>query len=181
VWSLFVGSLNGREVLPVVQRNTGLLPNAHYVGWSYSRMNDPRVYWGQRYIVVDHDETNSAPFKLGYPNEFGWMAYINNRCCFVKKFERVRGAQYPDMGSSSQTHSAGWGIDIESLSPLQLVQPGKTISHDEEWFVFDCPKRPSIDEDEIAGVLEPFARRAGLELPVVTGELWDPTSDQEDV
>lgn len=181
VWSLFLGSLNGRLILPVAQRNTGLLPNAHYVSWSYTHMNDARVHWGERYIVVDHDETNSVPLKLGYPNESGWMAYFNNGCCFVKTFEHEQGARYPDMGCSSEAYSAGWGIDIESLSPLQLVKPGKRISHDEEWFVFDCPKRPAIDEDEIADVLAPFARRAGLELPVVSGELWDPTSDQEDV
>jgi hypothetical protein len=156
VWSLFLGSLNGRLILPVVKRNAGLLPNTRYVSWSYSHMNDPRVHWGQRYLVIDHDETNSAPFKVGYPNEAGWMAYINNGCCLVKTFRHEREARYPDAGCSSEAFTAGWGIDIESLSPLQLVQPGKTVLHDEEWFVFECPKRPSIDEDEIANVLEPF-------------------------
>jgi hypothetical protein len=168
VWSLFLGSLNGRLILPVPQRDTGLLPNTRYVIWSYARMDDPRVHWGQRYVVLDHDEKNTRPFKLGYPNESGWMAYLNNGYCFVKTFEHERGARYPDMGCSTEAYSAGWGIDIESLSSLRVVKPGETISLDEEWFVFECPERPSFDEDEIAGVLEPFARRAGFELPVVS-------------
>jgi hypothetical protein len=181
VWSLFLGSPNGRLILPVTQRDAGLLPSTHYVSWSYTRMDDPRLHWGRRFIVLDHDETNAAPLKIGYPNESGWLAYVNNGCCFAKTFAHERGAPYPDMGCSCEAYSAGWGIDIESLSPLQVVKPEKTISHEEEWFVFDCPQRPSADEDEIARLLEPLARRAGFELPVVTGGLWDPTTNQTDV
>ena len=179
VWSLFLGSPNGRLILPAVQRNAGLLPNTSYAIWSYSRMNDPRVHWGQRYIVLDHDEANEAAFKLGYANESGWLAYVNNGCCLVKTFRHERGARYPDRGCSSEAYSAGWGIDIESLSPVQLVGPGKSIAHHEEWFVFECPRRPSVDDDEITEVLTPFAGRAGFELPVVSGEGWDPTWDDE--
>lgn len=174
VWSLFLGSRNGRLILPVAQRDTGLLPNARYVSWPYTRMTDPRVHWGQRYVVLDHDEAITAPFKFGYPNELGWMAYVNDGCCFVKKFAHERGARYPDMGCSTEAYSAGWGIDIESLSPLQVVEPGATIAHREEWFVFACPRRPSLDEDEITALLEPLARRAGFALPVAGDGIWDP-------
>jgi len=180
VWSLIIGSPRGREILPVTQRNTGLLANTHYVSWSYSKMNDERVYWGQRYITLDQDPLNATPFKLGYPNEFGWMCYFNHGQCFVKKFTHIRGAKYPDFGSSWQTHTAGWGIDIESLSPLQIVKPGKTISHEEEWFVFAAPKKPNTDENEIAEILEPFSRAAGFELPVVNGEGWVPSFNEEE-
>ena len=175
VWSLFLGAPNGRLILPVVQRNAGLLPNAHYALWSYARLDDPRVHWGQRYVVLDHDAANDAAFKLGYANEAGWLAYLNNGCCLVKRFRHEPGASYPDGGCSAEAYTAGWGIDIESLSPLQSVAPGKTISHTEEWSVFACPVRPSTDDDAIAGVLEPFARQAGFALPVVSGDAWDPT------
>ncbi len=180
VWSPFLGSANGRLILPVVQRDAGLLPNTRYVLWSYARMDDARLHWGQRYIVLDHDERAETQFKLGYPNELGWMAYVNHGCCMVKRFRHERGARYPDGGCSSEAYTAGWGIDIESFSPLRLVQPGETISHEEEWSVFDCPTRPSLDEDEIAAVLGPFSRRAGFELPVPTGEGWDPTRKEDE-
>lgn len=180
VWSLLIGSLGGRQILPVTQRNTGLLANTYYVSWPYSRMNDERVYWGQRFIVLDQDPTNPNPFKLGYPNEYGWLCYFNHGQCFVKKFEHIRGAKYSDFGSSCQTHSAGWGIDIESLSPLQIVKPNKTISHEEEWFVLDAPKRPAIDEDEIAEILKPISEAAGIEIPAVRSEGWDPTFEGDE-
>jgi hypothetical protein len=177
VWSLFLGAPGGRLILPVPRRDTGLLPNRHYVTWPYARTNDPRVYWGERYIVLDHDAANDSPFKMGYPNEAGWMAYVNRGCCLMKTFSHERVATYPDRGCSTEAYTAGWGIDIESLSPLQEVAPGGTISHDEEWFLFECPTRPATDEDEIGSVLEPMAQRAGCELPAATSGVWNPRSE----
>ena len=98
VWSLFLGAPNGRLILPVVQRNAGLLPNAHYALWSYARLDDPRVHWGQRYVVLDHDAANDAAFKLGYANEAGWLAYLNNGCCLVKRFRHEPGRLVPGRG-----------------------------------------------------------------------------------
>ncbi len=95
VWSPFLGSHNGRLILPVTQRNTGLLPNTSYVLWPYARMDDPRVHWGRRFIVLDHDERAETQFKLGYPNELGWLAYVNHGCCLVKRFAHERGARLP--------------------------------------------------------------------------------------
>jgi hypothetical protein len=179
VWSLFLGSPNGRLILPVVQRDSGLLPNTSYVLWPYSRMDDPRVRWGRRFVVLDHDEASDGAIKLGYADEPGWLAYCNNGCCLVKTFRYERGARYPDGGCSAEAYSAGWGIDIESLSPLRSVEPGQTISHEEEWAVFACPRRPATD-DEIAAVLAPLAERAGFALPAAGVGVWDPKGEQQD-
>ncbi len=97
----------------------------------------------------------------------------------VKTFRHERDARYPDGGCSSEAYTAGWGIDIESLSPLHVVAPGQTLAHEEEWSVFACPQRPSIDEDEISSALEPMARRAGFALPEVSDAVWDPTFEAE--
>ncbi len=179
VWSLFLGAPNGRLVLPVVQRNSGLLPNTSYVLWPYSSMDDPRVRWGRRFVVLDHDAANDAAIKLGYADEPGWLAYFSGGCCLLKTFRYELGARYPDGGCSAEAYSAGWGIDVESLSPLQTVPPGQTIAHDEEWWVFACPARPQTD-DEIAGTLEPFVSRAGVALPAPTVEAWTPIGDEQD-
>ncbi len=179
VWSLFLGAPNGRLVLPVVQRNTGLLPNTSYVLWPYSTMDDPRVRWGRRFVVLDHDQANDTAIKLGYAAEPGWLAYFSDGCCLLKTFRHERGARYPDGGCSAEAYAAGWGIDVESLSPLQSVQPGQTITHDEEWFVVVCPERPDTD-DEIASVLAPVAQRAGVALPAPDLGAWSPTGDEQD-
>jgi hypothetical protein len=180
VWALTIGSRGGREICPIVQRNTGLQTNTGYRSWPYSRLNDPRVQWGQRYIVVDNDPADKSAFKFGYGNEFGWIAYFNHGQCFVKRFQHLRKAKYPDEGSSYQTYSSFWGIELESLSPLQLVKPGKTLTHEECWYVVEAPNVPTCDEDDIAGKMVPIAKETGIELPVVSDVAWDPTFEEED-
>ena len=172
VWSLTVGARGGREVIPVVQRNTGLLPNRSVVLWPDSPMNDKRVYWGERYIVVENDTSAKTSFKLGVPNEYGWAAYFNHGLCFLAKYEHQRGAAYPDFGCSWETFTADWGVELESLSPLTFLKPGRSVSHAEEWFLFDVVPRPAVAEDEIAGSLSGIAERAGIQLPVVTPFNW---------
>lgn len=178
VWALTVGSRSGREVCPVVQRNTGLQTNTGYRSWPYSRMDDPRVHWGRLYVVVDNDPEDTSAFKFGYGNEAGWIAYFNHDQCFVKKFAYQRGANYPDMGSSYQTYTSFWGVELESLSPLQFVKPGKTITHEEEWFVVESKGLPTYDEAEISAKLAPIAAVTGIEIPVPNDEPWDPTFDE---
>ncbi len=172
VWSLTVGARGGREVIPVVQRNTGLLPNRSVVLWPDSPMNDKRVYWGERYIVVDNDTAAKTSFKLGVPNEYGWAAYFNHGLCFLAKYEHQRGAAYPDFGCSWETFTADWGVELESLSPLTLLKPGRSVSHAEEWFLFDGVRKPALVEEQIAETMAGIRERAGIQLPVVTPFNW---------
>lgn len=181
VWALTIGSRGGREICPVVQRNTGLLSNTGYRSWPYSRMNDPRAYWGQRYIVVDNDPANPSAFKLGYLNEYAWMAYFNHGQCFVKRFDKPdRSKIYPDQGCCYETITSDWGIELESLSPLQTVKPGKTLSHEERWYVVESAQRPSRDEDEINMLMAGIADKTGIELPVVSSTAWDPYFEEDE-
>lgn len=180
VWGLTIGSRGGREICPVVQRNTGLLSNTGYRSWPYSRMNDPRAYWGQKYIAVDNDPENSDSFKLGYLNEYGWMAYFNHGQCFVKRFETKRGEKYPDGGCSYETITSDWGIELETLSPLQTVKPGKCLSNEEHWYVVEADEKPDIDEEDIERVMKPISEQTGIELPVVSSTAWDPYFEDEE-
>ena len=180
VWSLTIGSRSGREVLPVVQRNTGLQTNTGYRSWPYSRMDDPRAHWGQRYIVVDNDPADETAFKIGYKNELGWMAYFNHDQCFIKKYDHKRTAKYPDEGCSYETYTSYWGVELETLSPLEIVKPGKTLTHEDRRYVVKSEGLPTYDEDEIAEKMAPIAEAVGIELPVASGEGWDPNFVEED-
>ena len=180
VWSLSVGSRGGREIIPVVQRNAGLQTNTGYRSWGYSRMDDYRARWGQRYIVVDNNAEDTSAFKFGFLNEIGWMAYFNHGQCFVKQFGFTKGAKYPDQGCNFETYTSSWGVELETLSPFYKVKPGKTIQHEELWNVVEAPVVPERDEDHIAEVMQPIADALGLTLPVADGVAWDPTFEEED-
>jgi hypothetical protein len=172
VWSLTVGAKGGREVVPMVQRNTGLLANRHIVMWPDSTMNDPRVYWGQKYIVVDNDVNAKGVFKFGYPDEYGWACYFNHNSCFVKKFQHVQDARYPDFGCSWETYTADWGIELECLSPISTVKPGASLSLREEWYLIENIVRPETDEASIDSALESIAEKAGIKIPVIEYDGW---------
>jgi hypothetical protein len=172
VWSLTVGAKGGREVIPVTQANTGLLPNRLVALWPGMPMSDRRVSWGERYIVVDCDPAAKDAFKLGVPDEHGWAAYFNHDQCLLIKFPHLRRAAYPDFGCSWETFTADWGIELESLSPLTVLKPGRSVSHAEEWFLFADVPKPPVEEEAIARALAPLAARAGIELPVVRPFDW---------
>lgn len=181
VWGQTSFSKDCLLICPVTQRGTGLLPNTAYVMWPYARMNDPRPYFGQRFITVNTDSVNPEAFKFGYADEMGWAAIINHGQCMIKAFEHDRKGTYPDMGCSFESYTQDWGGEFEDLTPLKVVKPGKTFEHKNEWFLFGDVKRPDPrNEDEVSAVMAPLLEKAGLELPVASGSVWDPYFEEED-
>ncbi|MCL6087484.1 MAG: hypothetical protein M1475_03645 [Actinobacteria bacterium] len=82
--------------------------------------------------------------------------------------------KYPDNGCSWETYSSFWGIELESLSPLQIMQSGASIEHEDEWFIFKDIEKPQRDEDEIEKVLKDISKAASIDLPVVSSKGWTP-------
>ncbi|MGI9863055.1 hypothetical protein SDD30_16895 [Moorella naiadis] len=132
-WVLTVMAPGGFEIVPQPRQDTGLLPNRVIALWLYSRMNDPRVYWGERYILIKQDPEISNPFKFGIANQDGWAAYLNHGNLFIKRFNHQVDARYPDYGVSYETYMNNYILEMESLSPLTLLKPEATVSHVEEW------------------------------------------------
>ncbi|GAF25218.1 membrane-associated lipoprotein [Moorella thermoacetica Y72] len=132
-WALTVMAPGGFEIVPQPRKDTGFLPNRVIVLWPYSRMNDPRVYWGERYILLKQDPKISNPFKFGIANQDGWSTYLNHGNLFIKRFNHQFNVRYPDYGISYETYMNNYMLEMESLSPLTLLEPEATVSHVEEW------------------------------------------------
>ena len=98
-WSLSVMAAGGKEIIPQNARDTGMLPNRMISLWPYTKLNDPRVYWGEKYITLQQDINAKTPFKIGLNNEDGWAVYLNHGNAFVK-YQHIPNAVYPDFGSS---------------------------------------------------------------------------------
>jgi hypothetical protein len=148
VWAITAMATGGKEVIPQNTRDTGLLPNRIISLWPYTRLNDPRVSWGERYITVYQDTKITHPFKLGVPNENGWAAYFNNNHLFVKYHSHNTDAEYPDFGASYETYINDFMLEMESLSPISELKPGRYAEHKELWELFDGVACPSEDENE---------------------------------
>lgn len=69
--------MGGIAILPQPSGNSdsdGFLHNRSYSLWPYSRITDKRVVWGDDVILIKA-EPELPPFKIGYFNSHGWMAY----------------------------------------------------------------------------------------------------------
>lgn len=154
VWALSVMAPGGREILPLNTRDTGLLPNGMLSLWPYTKLNDKRVYWGEKYIMLSQDAKATTPFKIGLPVESGWAAYANHGHLFVKQFEHVDDIDYPDYSASSyETYTNNVMLEMESLSPFVVLGTDETYEHMETWSLYDKVKVPGSEKDVDANIV----------------------------
>ena len=162
VWAVTVMASGGVEIIPQTRVDTGLLPNRCIALWPYARMDDARVHWGDRFVVLHQDPTAKPPFKLGLTNEAAWAAYFNKHSVFVKRFPFVPGETYPDFGVNCESYTTDFMLEMETLSPLRTLQPGEAMEHVESWQLIPDVLYPGDSEDDIAAVLMDCCH---LELP----------------
>ena len=158
VWALTVVATGGTEIIPQVLRETGLLPNRMLSLWPYTKLNDNRVNFGDKYILLKQDKNAVGPFKIGLPNEDGWAAYANNNHLFVKNYNHIKGMMYPDYASSYETYTCDFMLEMESLSPLVLLEPEQTVEHTEVWNLYDNVKLPKNDADVEKNIIPLFCK-----------------------
>lgn len=153
-WPITVMAPGGLEIMPQTQRDTGLLNNRTLSLWPYTKMNDPRLYWGNKYIGLKQEPTMKPPAKIGLSNEYGWAAYFNYGSLFVKQFAPKVGMPYPDNGCTYETYTTDFMLEMESLSPLSKLKQGEHVDHLERWNLYADVAAPSLDEDEIDAALK---------------------------
>jgi hypothetical protein len=153
VWSITAMATGGKEIVPQECVDTGLLPNRIVVLWPYTKMNDPRLQFGDRYITLEQDPQNRGPLKFGISNTRGWAAYFNHGHLFVKYYRHHRNALYPDFGASYETYTNDEMLEMETLSPLTMLKPESHVEHVETWELFDQVPVPGGDQEEVDRIL----------------------------
>jgi len=148
-WALSVMGLNGQAIIPLpekISHTTRLLPNQHWSIWGYTDFTDPRWMIGSRYIFFRQDPTR-GPNKLGCAHREKWVAYQREGFLFIKQFEYVDGATYPDNGCNFETFANEEILEIESLGPLVTLQAGASTVHTETWLLFENVPRCQSETD----------------------------------
>jgi hypothetical protein len=147
-WGLTTLAPGGVEIIPwVLFKPIDYLPNTALVYWPWTKPNDPRMTFFEKYILLRQVPGNANWFKLGMPNREGWAAYVNQTSMFVKTFLHIDGAEYPDYLSSFETFTYDRMMEIETLSPLALLPTGSAIESEEKWYLFDHVPTPETEED----------------------------------
>lgn len=137
-WAITQFRLGGTVILPMPIGNTdsaGLLPNRQLSLWPYTRINDPRLKMDDECILFKA-EALLPPFKIGYFNPHGWMAYWMDGVLFRKTFEAQAGLAHPDHNCNAEMYCNDQFVELESLAPLITLPPGSSVSHTETWFVY---------------------------------------------
>ncbi len=155
-WAISMLAAGGTEVIPMPQRPSGFLHNRKIALWDYTKMNDPRIVWGDRFILVKQDKTIHTPLKFGIDSQHGWSAYFNFGDVFLKRFDLIDGAEYPDGGMNFETYACADFIEMESLGEYRTINPNESISHHERWEVIQGLAYPGPDETAIADALTPY-------------------------
>lgn len=155
-WALTVLSQNGLEVISQPNKETGLLSNRTIAVWPYTKMNDERLYWGEKFITLKQNPSIDRALKIGINNEKGYAAFFNHGDLFIKRHTTVDGGNYPDGGVSFETYTNNDIIEMETLGQLKKLKPEETVTHEEIWQLIKDVKRPSDNEDDIEKTLEKY-------------------------
>jgi len=147
-WALSVMAPKGRAIVPTPEPRPhpqALLPVRPMAVWSYTNLADPRFIWGRKYIVLKQDPERKEPQKIGFGNERGWAAYARSGHLFLKLFNYLEGAKYPDFGSNNELWTSPEILEVETLGPMTVLKPGESVEHSENWFLF---KGVQVSDDE---------------------------------
>jgi len=150
-WALSVMAPGGKVIIPLPPRGShtdgDLLPANLLTLWSYTNLADPRWYFGRKYIMLRQDPSLEEAQKIGVLVPDGWAAYANRSHLFVKTFNFMSEALYPDFGCSVETFTNADFIELETLGPLSWLEPGEMVEHEEDWFLFKGVPLPKSDSD----------------------------------
>ena len=112
-------------------------------------MTDPRWALGARLITLTPDGSVDAPQKIGIYNERGWCACVWPHAVLIKEFDCVAHERYPDFGVNNEVYVEGEYLELETLGPLQCLEPGDSSSHVERWSLFPGLKVSTTDEGRL--------------------------------
>lgn len=139
VWALSAMNKGGTAVFPqepFVSHDAEVRPARPMVLWGYTNLTDPRWIFGKSYFTLHQDPTMKDAQKIGILNRLGWAAYARNGNLFLKRFSYDSAKSYPDYNCNNETFTNDVFLELETLGSLEHVEPGQTITHVENWWLY---------------------------------------------
>ncbi len=103
------------------------------VMWSYTDFSDPRWRFTSKYVTLRQDPQAKTAQKLGLFNAHTFGAYLLNDHLFLKQFHPDPTKTYSDMGCSYQSFTNRDMLELETMGPYELVEPGTYTEFTETW------------------------------------------------
>ncbi|MCE9645926.1 MAG: DUF4380 domain-containing protein [Chloroflexi bacterium] len=134
----------GMAVLPLGS-SEGLAPDRNVVFWPYSQFRDPRFELHDDMILL-HGQAAEPAFKVGCFNKYGWIACTVENTLFVKRFPVLTASNYPDRGCNVEAYVKDSYLELETLGPLERLDPNQSLIHEETWEVITDTLYPATIE-----------------------------------
>jgi hypothetical protein len=154
-WGITQLRLGGMVLLPQpppVSGTKSMLPNRQLILWSYTHWDDSRLELHDDFVLV-HAHPNPEPCKIGGLNVCGWIGYLTGGVLLVKRFEPQPDMPHPDLGCNVEVYCNDLYVELETLAPMRLLQPGQEAVYPETWeFYTGLPDTP-INLDRIRSMV----------------------------
>lgn len=155
VWPITMLATGGTAIIPQEPYGEGdnfLLPARALALWQYTKMNDPRWIWGERFIQAKQDPEFTSEQKIGITNRQGWTAYCLNNEVLIKKFDFNSSDVYPDYNCNNEIYISENYLEIETLGSLVKLKANEKVEHTEHWLLAEAIMNGS-EESIIANIL----------------------------
>ncbi|MDX2226963.1 MAG: hypothetical protein SFY92_07740 [Verrucomicrobiae bacterium] len=139
-WSLSVCAPGGFAHVPFGgrARPNKYLNDRIMTVWPYTDLSDKRGRFGKDFIRVTQDSTATTPYKLGLSANAGWTSYVLGQEAFIKTVavQSLDGTvTYPDNNVGLEIYTCDKFLELETVGPLETIQPGGCLEHREIWEV----------------------------------------------
>ena len=130
VWSSTALREGGLEIIPQNFGDASIFqPNRILALWPGTTLSDSRLYAGERYLTIRQDTACKKDFVLGVNNVTGWAAYVLPDTTLVKRYVHDEASFYPNHDCSFRTRVTDAFAELDSFSPIYVVEPGEGIRH----------------------------------------------------
>ncbi|MGH9899345.1 MAG: hypothetical protein ACRD4L_10920, partial [Pyrinomonadaceae bacterium] len=165
-WAMSIMNGGGTTIFPQEpyrSHDDYLLPARPMVMWHYTNLSDPRWKIGPKFIRLSTDAAMKEPQKVAIANKQNWAAYAREGNLFIDRFAYREGAIYADYGSNTETYTTGTFMEIESLGPLEVIEPEKTVEHIERWYLYKDVQIGNTEET-LETALKPLLAQSPMQL-----------------
>lgn len=138
-WGLTVLKAGGTAVLPFDRQAPAdsVQPDRSVQFWPYTNPGDDRLRFNRRMITVQQGDNADEPLKIGTTTSKEWAAYVRDGRAFRKEMAIDPNGMYPDGGCAVEVYTRPGFLELETLGPLETVEPDGYVTHTEEWTLLD--------------------------------------------
>jgi len=138
VWCITQLEKDGIQVMPIQKNDFRLTHTWNMSFWSYTNMSDHRMTFGKEYFYLKQDPSyDETPLKIGYKSTDSWAAYSTKGQLLIKTYDCEEDKLYPDNNCAFESYVNEHFIEMETLSPLTVIEAGSFAEQTEKWYLLD--------------------------------------------